>query len=54
MAEQFMFICDACYYDYRQDLHIEQEKTSQAGVCAFCGKKTLVKYSKVVYGKRTV
>jgi RNase P subunit RPR2 len=54
MAEQFMFICDACYEDYKQDLHIEQEKTSTEATCAFCGRKARVKYSKVVYGKRTV
>ena len=51
MAEQYMFICGPCYEEYRYDLHIEQKPKHENGTCAFCGRKTLVKYSKVVYGK---
>lgn len=54
MAEQFMFICDSCYNDLKDIIHIEQKKTYQKEKCAFCEQKKDCKYSRVVYGKNAV
>lgn len=54
MAEQFMFICDSCYNDFKDSLHIEQKKKYQKEKCAFCEQKKDCKYSRVVYGKNAM
>lgn len=52
MAEKEMFICPKCFHEYAPVLEIEQKKKEQTDVCAFCGQKTLVRWSRVTYGKK--
>ena len=51
MAEQYMFICDSCYEEYKDVLRIEQKSKYQKQKCAFCEQNKECKYSKVTYGK---
>lgn len=51
MAEKCLFICDSCYEEYKNALHIEQKGKYQKEKCAFCEQNKECKYSKVTYGK---
>ena len=51
MAEQFMYICDSCFSEYKDVLRIERKKSCKEEECAFCKRKKSCKYSKVTYGK---
>lgn len=51
MAEKYLFICDSCYEEYKNALHIEQKGKYQKEKCAFCEQNKECKYSKVTYGK---
>jgi hypothetical protein len=54
MAEKCMFICDACYMEYKDVLHIEQKNNYRKEKCAFCEQNRDCKYSRVIYGKKSV